>query len=280
MMPRSKPIAAVLGLLLRTIRNLLLASGVGLFLLLLGTSTLHAQWAVVDVDAIAEITKEVSNGAQQIQQLQQQYNQMMAMAQQAQGLFRYRGPQNIWQAFNYADQYATLTLWATGANSGDAASIQNAYAQNTTLANIDQSLTSINQGTARARSSLYATQSIMDGNNLALMQTVGQIHAAASQYQNAISQLENDDENPDGGVQAQLAVAQRTSNAMILQLRSQQDTNNLLSQIALQQLAQSKLIRDTIADATNRALDDQQALQDAGNMTTGYTTSLQNWSIH
>ena len=112
------------------------------------------------------------------------------------------------------------------------------------------------------------------------MQAVGQIHAAAAQYRNAIAQLQNDDEDPDDGVQAQLAVEQRSGNALVIGLLAQQDTNNLLSQLTAQQIAQAKMTRDTIADSTNRALDEQQSLQDAGNLTTGYTTSLQNWKLH
>ena len=265
--------------LLSVTRKFSKVSSLGLFCLSFLAPSLHAQWAVVDIDAIAGITKQVSQGAQQIQQLDMQYNQMKAMAQQAQGLFRYRGPQNIWQAFRYADQYATLTLWATGANSGDANSIQNGYQQNTVLANIDSSLSKINSGMAHSRSAMYATQSVMDGNNLSAMTAVGQIHAAAAQYKNAIDQLENDAEDPDDDVQAQLAVEQRTANAMVLSLRAQQDTNSLLGQIATQQVAQTKLTRDTLADSTNRTLEQQQALEDAGNLTAGYTTSLQNWKI-
>lgn len=261
-------------------RKLSLLSSLGLVCLSSLAPSLHAQWAVVDVDAIAGITKQVSQGAQQIQQLDMQYNQMKAMAQQAQGLFRYRGPQNIWQAFNYADQYATLTLWATGANSGDPNSIQNGYQQNTVLANIDASLSKLNSGVAHSRSALYATQAVMDGNNLAAMTAVGQIHAAAAQYKNAIDQLENDDEDPDDGVQAQLAVEQRTSNALVIGLRAQQDTNNLLGQIAAQQVAQTKLTRDSIADSTNRGIENDQALSAASALSANYTDSLKTWSLH
>lgn len=260
-------------------RKLSLLSSLGLVCLSLAPS-LHAQWAVVDVDAIAGITKQVSQGAQQIQQLDAQYNQMKAMAQQAQGLFRYRGPQNIWQAFNYADQYSTLALWATGANSGDPNAIQNGYQQNTVLANIDTSLSNLNSAVAHSRSALYATQSIMDGNNLAAISAVGQIHAAAAQYKNAIDQLENDDEDPDDDTQAQLAIEQRSSNALVLGLRAQQDTNNLLGQIAAQQVAQTKLTRDVIADATNTAIDNDQALSAAAALTANYTDSLKAWSIN
>jgi hypothetical protein len=271
----NSPLSSTLSLV---IRKLFIWSSLGLLCLSLAPS-LHAQWAVVDVDAIAGITKQVSQGGQQIQQLDMQYNQMKAMAQQAQGLFRYRGPQNIWQAFRYADQYATLSQWATGANSGDPNSIQNGYQQNTVLANIDTSLSTLNSGVARSRSALYATQSVMDGNNLAAMSAVGQIHAAAAQYKNAIDQLENDAEDPNDATQAQLAVEQRTSNALVIGLRAQQDTNNLLGQIAAQQVAQTKLTRDSIADSTNRALENQDALNAASSLSTNYTDSLKTWSL-
>jgi hypothetical protein len=242
--------------------------------------SLRAQWAVVDTGAIAQLTKTVSQGAQQIQTLQDQYEQMKKMALQAKGLYRYRGPQNVWQAFNYADQYATLTLWATGVNSGDPNTVHNGYALNTTLANIDQSLSTISSGVAKSRAAIYATQAVMDGNNLAAMTAVGQIHAASVQYKNAIDQLENDVQDPSDDVQAQLAVEQRTSNAVVLGLRAQQDTNRLLSQIASQNIAQTKMTRDTIADSTNRALEQQQAIKDANTLTNGYTESLRNWKLH
>jgi len=262
-------------------RALLWATRYRLLLILLACPALpsHAQWAVVDIDAIAGITHQVQQGAQQIQQLQQQYNQMKAMAVQAKGLFHYRGPQNIFQAISYADQYATLADWAAGGASGDLASVQAGYQKNTTLANIDTSLAKLNTSVARSRSSLYATQTIMDGNNMAAMQAVGQIRAASAQYKNAISALEDDSEDDDDEVQSQLAVSQRTANASVLGLRAQQDTNNLLSLMLNQQLTQTKMSRDTIADGTNRALADQQALDDSGKLTTGYTTSLQNWSL-
>jgi hypothetical protein len=261
-------------------RKLSFTPTLGLLFLPLIAPSLHAQFAVVDVDAIAGIAHQVQQGAQQIQTLQQQYDQMKAMAQQAQGLFRYKGPSNVFQAIAYADQYATLADWAAGGASGDLSTVRAGYTQNTVLANIDQSLSSINQGVANSRRALYATQEVMDGNNLAAMQTVGQIRAASASYKNAIDQMEGDSEDPDPDVQSALAVAQRTANATVLGLRAQQDTNNLLSQLASNNVAQTKLSRDTIADSSNRALDNQQATQENQKLTTDYTTSLQNWSIH
>ena len=260
-------------------RKLSFTPTLGLLFLPLIAPSLHAQFAVVDVDAIAGIAHQVQQGAQQIQTLQQQYDQMKAMAQQAQGLFRYKGPANVFQAIAYADQYATLADWAAGGASGDLSTVRAGYTQNTVFANIDQSLSSINQGVANSRRALYATQEVMDGNNLAAMQTVGQIRAASASYKNAIDQMESDSEDPDPDVQSALAVAQRTANATVLGLRAQQDTNNLLSQLASNNVAQTKLSRDTIADSSNRTQEDQHALTTASAFTTNYTTSLQNWSL-
>jgi hypothetical protein len=91
--------------------------------------------------------------------------------------------------------------------------------------------------------------------------------------------MESDSEDPDPDVQSALAVAQRTANASVLGLRAQQDTNNLLSQLATNNVAQTKLSRDTIADSSNRTQDNQQALTAASAFTTNYTDSLQNWSL-
>ena len=279
-MNMTHPIRPLSRALLPAQRKLSFTPTLGLLFLSLIAPRLHAQFAVVDVDAIAGIAHQVQQGAQQVQSLQQQYDQMKAMAQQAQGLFRYKGPSNVFQAIAYADQYATLSAWAAGGASGDINTIRAGYTQNTVLANIDESLGSINKGVANSRRSLYATQSVMDGNNLAAMQTVGQIRAASASYKNAIDQMETDSENSDPDVQSALAVAQRTANASVLGLRAQQDTNNLLSQLATQTVAQSKLTRDTIADSTNRSLDDQQALQEVASLTTDFTTSIHNWKLH
>ena len=251
----------------------------GLFLFTLLAPTLPAQFAVVDIDAIAGITHQIAQGAQQIQTLDQQYNQMKAMAQQAKGLFHYKGPSSIFRAIAYADQYATLADWAAGGASGDAYTVQAGYTKNTVLANIDQSLSNINKGVASSRRALYATQQVMDGNNLAAMQTVGQIRSAAASYKNAIDALEDDSEDDDPDVQSTLAVAQRNANAAVLGLRAQQDTNNLLSQMALQNVANTKHTRDGIADSSNRAQDDQEALDEAKSLMTDFTTSLHNWTL-
>jgi aryl-alcohol dehydrogenase-like predicted oxidoreductase len=126
---------------------------------------------------------------------------------------------------------------------------------------------------------MYATQSVMDGNNLAALQAVGQIRAAAASYKNAIDQMESDSENDDPDVQSALAVAQRTANASVIALRAQQDTNNLLSQIANQGIAQSKLTRDQLVGDSNRVLADRQSYKGLATIEGTMGDSFLNWRL-
>jgi hypothetical protein len=251
-------------------------------ILVLGSLTilpLQAQWAVVDADAIAEITKVESTATSTFNQLQQTYNLAQSMAIRAQGMWRFQGPTNLWKDFQYNDQYGTLSNWSGALNSGNLGATQNAFAQATDLPNINQGLSGLNPSQASSLRAGYSAQEIMDGNTTAAMTSIGQIHASAAQYQNAIAELMNDDESDDPDLQSQLAVEERTSNAMVLGLQAQQDTNQLLSDLLQQQIAQNLVTRGAVVSNSNASLDLVNALQTTSDLTNGYAQSLQNWSI-
>lgn len=236
----------------------------------------HAQWAVVDVEAIAEIAKQVQNGAQQIQLAQNQYNQMMAMAKRMYNLGRYRGPSNVFQAVRYADQYATLARWSQCETTG--AGCDPLVLDDTgVLAQANDFMSTMDKGLASSLKAVYSSQQVMDGNNLAAMQAVGSIRNAQSQYQSAIAQLESDAQQDDDSGQAQLAVEQRTSNAAILQLRQTQDTNALLSAMTDQLIAQTKTQRDSLADYGNAVSAHQQSHQTYSGFYGGAADAWQNF---
>ena len=237
----------------------------------------YSQWAVVDVDAIAQLTHQVQQGAQQIQYLDNQYNQMKAMAQRMYGLSRYRSPKNVFEAIKYADQYATVAQWAAGENTGQ--NVEDGYAATTVVAQADDFLGRVNAGISSSRRAMYSTQEIMDGNNIAAIRAVGQIRNAASQYEAAISELESDSEDEDDSAQAQLAVEQRTSNAAIVQLRQTKDTNTLLSAQLDQMVAQTKLQRDALAASGNDVLTQQQSFDDYDAVYAGAADSWMNWDL-
>jgi len=254
----------------------ILRSGVALAVACFWITPLRAQWAVVDVDAIAQLTKEVSQGAQQIQTMENQYNQMKAMAQRMYGLGRYRSPANIFQAVQYADQYATLARWTSCETTGQ--NCDPLILDDTSVAaKANDFLSNMASGMVSSTRAMYSTQQIMDGNNLAAIRAVGQIRNAQSQYEAAISALETDDEEDDDAAQAQLAVEQRTSNTAIVQARMTKDTNQLLASMVDQMVAQSKLQRDGLAQSGNDIIDMEQSFSDYTPTYAGAADSWMNW---
>ncbi len=237
----------------------------------------YGQWAVVDTGAIAQLTKQVSQGAQQLQTAQNQYAQMKAMAQRMYGLTRYRSPKNVFQAIQYADQYAQLGAWATGENTGQ--NVEEGYAAATVMVQANDLLGKVNGCLASSTRAMYATQEVMDGHNLAAIRAVGQIRNAASQYEAAISELENDSHNERDEAQAQLAVEQRTSNSAIVQNRLTKDLLTVVSAQLDQQVAQTKYQRDTIAESGNWLILRQQGFENTAPLYDGAADSWMKWSL-
>lgn len=235
------------------------------------------QWAVVDVQAIAQLTKQVQQGAQQVQHAQNQYNHMKAMAQRMYGLARYRSPKNIFEAVRYADQYAQLGAWATGSNTGQ--NVDQGYAAATVAAKANDFLDKMTDGLASSTRAMYATQEIMDGHNLAAIKAVGQIRNAASQYEAAINELEKDSTTESDAAQAQLAVEQRTSNAMLVNLRQNKDLIALTSAQLDLAIAQTKLQRDQLAESGNWLIRRQEALEQTTSVYDGAADSWMKWSL-
>ena len=206
--------------------------------------------------------------------VQHQIDMAESMARQATGLWNFKTPNNPFAVIRIADQYATTADYAVAANSG--VNPGAAYQKVTVLSNVDTSLANLNQGLASSRRALYSSQQIIDGNNVAALQTVGQIRSAASAYENSISQLENDNTD-SSGIQSEMAVLQRTANAQTIALHQQHDTNQLIAAMLDQQVAQSKIQRDGIADATNRSLENAQSMNVDSSMWNSVSTSLKGW---
>ena len=240
------------------------------------TQSLHAQWLVVDVDAIAGITKQLEQGAQEYTEVKRQADQVAAMAKQATGLFNFRTTDNPFAIIHMANQYATTADYAVAAN----ADVDPGASYNKTVfaTRVDSGLGNLNENVAANRRAVYSTQEIMDGNNLAAMRAVGQIRASANKYRNAMKQIEDDSiDNPDS-VQSELAVLQRTSNAQNMGLRMHQDTNQLLASMLDAQIAESKLKRDAIGESTNRALENQDSVDLDSSLWTNVSASIKKWS--
>lgn len=91
-----------------------------------------------------------------------------------------------------------------------------------------------------------ATVDLSDAVNASSLQTVGIIRANAAQREVDISQLEAASHSADPAQHTEMATLQRINQALLIELRTQQETNQMLQAQALQQLVGQKMQQDNL----------------------------------
>lgn len=214
---------------------------------------------VYDPTSFAELVKQFVQMEQEYNQLvqthqviQNQYSQMLFMAQQVpvNMLARYLAAATPWFNSGATNVYGTSGGWTSGINTG--AGVLGGYAGATLplgsygggLANLplDQ-LTRLKTG--------YATVELADGANIAGMQTLGSLRANAPAVEAAIRNLESDSLSNDPSMNSEVALLNKIGAANVVNLRNGQDTNKLLGALTEEQIIAAKRQRDAEAQAFN-----------------------------
>jgi hypothetical protein len=91
-----------------------------------------------------------------------------------------------------------------------------------------------------------ATVDLSDSVNESNLQTVGTIRANAPQREADISQLEVASHSTDPAQHTEMATLQRINQALLIELRTQQETNQMLQAQALQQIVGQKVQQDNL----------------------------------
>jgi hypothetical protein len=91
-----------------------------------------------------------------------------------------------------------------------------------------------------------ATVDLSDAVNASNLQTVGTVRANAAQREADISQLETDTHSADPAQHTEMATLQRINQALLIELRTQQETNQMLQAQALQQIVGQKVEQDNL----------------------------------
>ena len=125
---------------------------------------------------------------------------------------------------------------------------------------------------ARANSRIMA-----DAVNASSLQTIGTIRANSSQRESDISQLETASHSTDPSQHTEMATLQRINQALLIELRTQQETNQLLQAQALQQLIGQKVQQDNLKALFQSANGYQQNFNSA---TPQQTSSGTQWAFH
>jgi hypothetical protein len=144
-----------------------------------------------------------------------------------------------------ANTYGNTQAWINAITTGNGAALGNqqpSVSQSTRISGYT-SLDSRGQQQVAAQG---ATVDLSDAVNATTLQALGAIRASAPQRESDISELEAASHSLDPSQQTELATLQRINQALLLELRTQQETSQMNQAADLQQLVSQKQQQDAL----------------------------------
>ncbi len=245
-----------------------------LAILLAGATAAQAQFGGVVFDPTQSV-----HAVQQIMQASQLYTTTMQttenviaaynfakqMASSPAGLYQpYLSPSTYWQTLDrtantYGNSQAVINAANTGVNA------QAAYQLSSVpRTGIDPDYSTLSTTGQQQIAAQAATTDLSDAVVESNLQTLGTMRANEIQREQDISALENASHSMDPAQQTDMATMQRINQAMLLQLRQQQESNQIQQGIALQQMITLKQQQDVM----------KQGFQDAAGYSQYYQTNI------
>jgi hypothetical protein len=220
----------------------------------------HAQWAVFDaanygkaVAEYSELQQMYTTASQTRDQVIQAYNLAHSMSQMPQNLSqRYEAEFSQWTNLSAPNTYGNTSAWIKALNAGNSQEASAAYSQAIVQLSPYPSgdFSALDNATQATVKNQYATSELAQGVTTSALTALGQIRLHSESLSQQISNLETDSYSDDPAQQSEMAVLGKINAANIVQLHSQQDTNQLLSAAVEQQmLAQKQMV-----DAGNRTM--------------------------
>ena len=176
------------------------------------------------------------------------YNLAQRMATAPQELYTsyYNMGRQDWTSLTRAgNTYGNTNSWMNAAASGSGAL---AGTQQTTI-NRSSRIAGYSAMSAEAQQAIAAqgaTADLNDATNATTLQTLGTIRAAAAQREADIANLERSSHSTDPTQQTELATLQRINQALLLQLRTQQEASQMTQTQSLQQMLAAKQQQDAL----------------------------------
>jgi len=244
-----------------------------------------AQWTVFD-------PTNYGNGLNQYHQLQQTYttelqtrNQIIAaynlafqMSRMPQNLAaRYQSNFSQWTNVSTPDSYGNTSAWVNALNIGGTSSATQAY--NSAVVQVQKypvgEYSSLDSGTRAIVANQYATSDLAQGTTTSTLSTLGTIRSNSQAFAAKLANLEADTYSTDPSQQTEAALLAKINAATLLQIHSQQDTNQLLEALIQQQLVSQKQQIDAQNRTLNNSIYFQQNFPNTmQNMTSGVSDSI------
>jgi len=267
-------------------RSLLLTSVVALAVATPGARAQFGSGIVLD-------PTQSAHAAQQIIQAKQLYTTTIATSRNVIGAYNLAQkmanlPQNYYTSFSNlgrqqwstlqqpANTYGNSIPWMTSAGNGYGAFAANQAASIPRTSQIQgySSLSIQGQQQIAARG---ATVDLSDAVNSTSLQTIGTIRANANQRETDISQLEAQSHSADPAQHTEMATLQRINQALLIELRTQQETNQMLQAQALQTMIGQKMQQDNLKSLFQTGNSYQQTFN---TVTPQQTTAGTQWAFH
>jgi len=229
--------------------------------LLLTATTLaipaHAQFGgvVLDPTQSAHAVQQLLQGSQlytttikTTQNVMETYNlaQRMATAPSSYYTAFSNMAQQTWTPVAHpANTYGNSLPWTNAATNGNGAAAAN---QGVSIQRTGQisGYSSLSLQGQQAIAAQGATVDLGDAVNATSLQTIGTVRANAPQREADIKTLETASHSTDPTQQTELATLQRINQAMLLQLRTQQEASQMTQAQSLQQMVQQKQQQDAL----------------------------------
>src|SRR5260370_10878265 len=175
-----------------------------------------------------------------------------------------------------ANTYGNSLPWMNSATTGFGSTAANQMASVPRTGQIS-GFNSLSEQGRQEISARGATVDLSDAVNSSSLQTLGTIRADAAQRETDISALEAASHSPDPAQHTEMATLQRINQALLVELRSQQETNQLLQAQALQQMVGQKMEQDNVKSLFQLGNDYQENF----NVVTPRQTSVgTQWAFH
>lgn len=235
-----------------------------ILLLTLLAPAAHAQFAVFDASNLVEAIQEFGQLEQMYttavetrDQIISAYNLAHQMAQMPQDLAgRYQSQVSPWINLSAPDSYGNTGAWMNALNLGGQSQATTAYASAVLQAQQfpASALQSQDAATQAVIQNQYATSELGQGVITNALSTVGTIRSNSEALSQRLANLESDTYSTDPSQQSEMAVLGKINTATVLQIHSQQDTNQILAASVAQQALAAKQQMDEQNRLINQAI--------------------------
>ncbi len=210
----------------------------------------HAQWAVFDASNFGEAVQEFGQLQQMYttavetrDQIITAYDLAYQMSRMPQDLaVRYQSQSTQWTNLAAPDSYGNTGAWINALNIGGPSQAATAYAQSVLQAQTypASALATQDADTQAVIQNQIATSELGQGAITNALSTVGTIRANSEALSQKLANLESDTYSTDPSQQSEMAVLGKINTATLLQIRSQQDANQILAAEVTQQALAAK----------------------------------------